>query len=88
MIRKGKRTSDDLSITKEGMENCVKFPNSTPIEIIELYVKLYFQRRELEKQRIYTQDKLLKKEDKEIVMNDNHKKKEIVMKVQQIDTAK
>jgi len=46
------------------MENCVKFPNSTPIEIIELYVKLYFQRRELEKQRIYTQDRLLKKTKK------------------------
>jgi len=24
-LAKGKRTSDDLSITKEGMENCVKF---------------------------------------------------------------
>jgi len=31
---------------------------------------------------------LLKKENKNIVMNDNHKKKEMDMKVQQIDTAK
>ena len=29
-LAKGKRTYDDLSITKEGMENCVKFPKSTP----------------------------------------------------------
>ena len=55
---------------------------STPIEIIELYRKLDFQRREMEKQRIDVQDRLLKKEDKKIVMNDNHKKKEMVMKVQ------
>ena len=70
------------------MENCVKFPNSNKIEIIELYRKLHFQRRELEKQRIDVQDKLLKKEDKKIAMNDNHKKKEMIMKVRQIDTAK
>lgn len=47
--------------------------------------KLDFQIREFEKQRIYTQDRLLKKEDKEIVMNENHKEKEMVMKVQKID---
>jgi len=87
-LAKGERASDDRSITKEGMENCVKFPNSTPIEIIELYRKLDFQRRELEKQRMYTQDKLLKKEDKEIVMNENHKEKGMVIKVQQIDITK
>ena len=38
-LAKGERTSDDLLITKEGMENCVKLPNFTPIEIIELYGK-------------------------------------------------
>ena len=59
----------------------MKFPNSIPIEIIELYRKLDFQRRKLEKQRVYTQDKLLKKEDKEIVMNENHKEKRMVIKV-------
>lgn len=70
------------------MENCVKFPKSTSIEIIELYRKLDFQTRELEKQRIDVQERLLKKENKSIVMNDNHKKREMDMKVQQIDTAK
>ena len=30
-LAKGERTSDDWLITKEGMENCVKFPNSNPI---------------------------------------------------------
>ena len=55
------------------MESCVKFPNSTPIEIVELYIKLDLQRRELEKQRIYTQDKLLNLKDKEIVMNYSQK---------------
>ena len=44
-----KRTSKDLSIIKEGMENYMKFPKSTPIEIIELYRKLYFQITKLEK---------------------------------------
>ena len=42
-LAKGKRKSHDLPITKEGMESYVKFPNSTPIEIIELYRKLDFQ---------------------------------------------
>jgi len=42
-LARGERTSDDLSITKGGMENCVKFPKSTLIEIIELYRKLDFQ---------------------------------------------
>ena len=51
---------DDWSKTSEGMESHVKFPNSTPIEIFELYRKLDLQRRELENQRIYTQDELLK----------------------------
>jgi len=70
------------------MDNCVKFPKSTPIEIIELYRKLDFQRRELEKQRIDVQERLLKKEDKRIVMNDSHKRKEVIMRVQQTDTTK
>ena len=61
--------SNDWSITSEGMESCVKFPNSTPIENFELYRKLDLQRRELEKQRICTQDKLLNVKDKEIFMN-------------------
>ena len=56
--------SNDWSTTSEGIENCVKFPNSTLIEIVELYRKLDLQRRKLKKQRIYTQDELLKKEDK------------------------
>ena len=38
-LAKGKRTSEDLLVTKEGMESCVKFPKYTPIEIIELYRK-------------------------------------------------
>ena len=70
------------------MENCVKFPNSTPIEIIELYRKLDFQRRELERQRIDVQDRLLKMEDKRIFMNDSHKKKEMIMRAQQTDITK
>ena len=81
-LEKVERTSDNLSITKEGMENCVKFPKSTPIKIVELYRKLYFQRRELERQRIDVQERLLKKEDKRIVMNDSHKRKEVIMRVQ------
>lgn len=56
-LEKGERTSNDLSITKEGMENCVKFSKSTPIEIVELYRKLDFQRRELERQRIDVQER-------------------------------
>ena len=45
--------SDDWSIANEGMESCVKFPSSTPVEIVHLYRKLDLERRELEKQRIY-----------------------------------
>lgn len=86
-LAKGERTFDDLSIIKEGMENCVKFPKSTPIEINELYRKLDFQRRELERQRIDVQERLLKREDKKIVINDSHQKKEMIMRVQQIDTV-
>lgn len=70
------------------MENCVKFPKSTPLKIVELYGKLDFQRRKLERQRIDVQERLLKKEEKRIVMNDNHKRKEVIMRIQQIDTAK
>ena len=50
----------DSSTTNEGMESCVKFPSSTPVEIVQLYRKLDLHRRELEKQRIYVQGKLLK----------------------------
>ena len=70
------------------MENCAKFPKSNSIEVIELYRKLDFQRRELEKKRIDVQDRLLKREGKRIFMNDSHKEKEMDMRVQQIDTAK
>ena len=44
-----------------------------------------FQRRKLEKHRMYAQDKLLEHEDKEIVIKNNHKEKRMVIKVQQID---
>ena len=54
------------------MGSCVKFPSSTPIEIVELYRKLDLQRRELEKQRIHAQDNLLKKQGRKIFMNDSH----------------
>ena len=63
--------SDDWSKASEGMESYVKFPSSTPIEIVELYRKLDLQRRKLEKQRIYTQGELLKEKDEEIVLNNN-----------------
>ena len=41
--------SDDRSRTSEGIKGCVRFPKSTPIEVVELYRRLDFQRRELEK---------------------------------------
>ena len=47
------------------MESCVKFPSSTLVEIVQLYQKLDLQRRNLEKQGIYTQGELLKEKDKE-----------------------
>ena len=34
---------NDWSRTSEGMESCVKFPSYTPIEIVELYIKLDLQ---------------------------------------------
>ena len=61
------------------MEICVKFPISTPIEIVELYRMLELQRRELEKQRIYTQDKLLKKQGRKIFMNENQRTEDKIM---------
>ena len=70
---KGEGRSHDWSKTSEGIENYVNFPNFTPIEIIELYRKLDLQRIKFEKKRIYTQDELLKKEEREIFINDNHK---------------
>ena len=33
-LAKGKRTSDDLSKTKESMENCVKFPNLLQLKLL------------------------------------------------------
>ena len=68
--------SDDWSTTSEGVKNCVKFPNSTPIEIVELYRKLDLQRRNLEKQRIYAQGEFLKDKDKVIVFNNNQEAKD------------
>ena len=62
---------DDWSISNECMESCVKFPSSTPVEIVKLYRKLDLQRRELEKQKIHTQGEFLKEKDKEIVLNNN-----------------
>ena len=50
----------------------MKFPSSTPNEIVELYRKLDLQRRELERHRTYTQANLLKKQDKKVFMNKNH----------------
>ena len=50
----------------------MKFPSSTPNEIFELYRKLDLQRRELERQRTYTQDNFLKKQGKKVFMNDSH----------------
>ena len=63
------------------MESCVKFPSSTPVEIVQLYQNLDLQRRELEKQRIYNQGEFLKEKDKEIVLNNNQetKSKEVGM---------
>jgi len=78
----------------ELLEKWLKAPveKKEPDEDCKLYAreeeKRVQQRRELEKHRIYTQYRLLKKEDKEIVMNENHKKKEVVMEVKQIDVTK
>ena len=36
---------DDWSRAGEGVENCVKFPSSTPNEIVELHSKLDLQRK-------------------------------------------
>ena len=41
--------ADDGSSTKDDMENRVKFPSSTPKEVVELYRKIDLQRRELER---------------------------------------
>ena len=54
------------------MERCVKFPSSTPNEVIELYRKLDLQRRELERQRTYVQDNLLRKQGRKVFMKDSH----------------
>ena len=62
---------DDGSKENEEMGDCVKFPNFTSSKIIELYRELDLQRRNLEKQRINVQNKLLMKDDKEIVINDS-----------------
>lgn len=70
------------------MGDCVKFTKITPSKIIEIYRELDFQRRKLEEQRMNIQDRLLKKEDKEVVINNNqeevekcrNQKQEIVLK--------
>ena len=64
--------SDDWSRTSEGIKGCVRFPKYTPIEVIELYRSLDFQRRELEKQRTYAQDNLLRKQGRKVFMNSVH----------------
>ena len=64
--------TDDWSRAGEGMENCVKFPSSTPNEVVELYRKLDLQRRELERQRTYVQNNLLRKQGRKVFMNDSH----------------
>ena len=61
--------ADDWSNTSGGMENHVKFPRSTPNEVVELYRKLDLQRRELERQRTYW----MKKQGKRVFMNDSNK---------------
>ena len=63
--------ADDWSRAGEGMENYVKFLSSTPNEIFELYRKLDLQRRELERQRTYVQDNLLRKQGRKFFMNDS-----------------
>ena len=64
--------ADDCSRAGESMENYVKFPSSTPNEIVELYRKLDLQRRELERQRTYVQDNLLRKQGRKVFMKDSH----------------
>ena len=49
----------------------MKFPSSTPNEVVELYRKLDLQRRELERQRAYVQDNLLRKQGRKVSMNDS-----------------
>ena len=50
----------------------MKFPSSTPNEVVKLYRKLDLQRRELERQRTYAQDNLLGKQGKEVFIKDSH----------------
>lgn len=47
--------ADDCSRVVEGIKGYVKFPSSTPKEVVELYRKLYRERRELERQMTYVQ---------------------------------
>ena len=61
--------ADDWSKTSGGIEHPVKFPRSTPNEVVELYRKLDPQRRELERQRTYW----MEKQGKRLFMNDSHK---------------
>ena len=42
---KREEPADDWLRVDEGMENCLKFPSSTPNEIVELYRKIDLQRR-------------------------------------------
>lgn len=61
--------ADDWSKVVEGIENCVKFPSSTPNEVVEFYRKLDLQRRELERQRTHVLKYLLEtsKPDEKVV---------------------
>ena len=52
--------AEDCSRVVEGINGYVKFPKSTPNEVIELYRKLDLQRRELERQRTHAQVNLLR----------------------------
>ena len=50
----------------------MKFPSSTPNEVVELYRKLDLQRRELERLRTYVQVNLLRGKDMEVFIKDSH----------------
>lgn len=64
--------AEDWSRVVERINGYVKFPKSTPNEVIELYRKLDLQRRELERQRTHAQVNLLRKQDREVFMKDIH----------------
>jgi len=63
---------EEMKKKESNQDVCVKFPRSTPNEVVELYRKLDLQRRELERQRTYVKVNLLKKQEKRVFMNDSH----------------